>query len=153
SPPDHAVCSCQQSEQLSPPTRERLRGSNRRLIPHGIKVAHLISQSPPRQGVRPMSNPTAPNSTAVADRPGTTSTVPAPEQPTSRRWPWVAVFALVAAGLGGAAWFYFTRPQPDESQLVLQGNIDVRQVNLAFKVEGRIETLAVDEGDAVTAGQ
>jgi HlyD family secretion protein len=36
---------------------------------------------------------------------------------------------------------------------VLQGNIDVRQVNLAFKVDGRIATLAVDEGDAVSAGQ
>jgi HlyD family secretion protein len=36
---------------------------------------------------------------------------------------------------------------------VLQGNIDVRQVNLAFKVDGRIETLAVDEGDPVKPGQ
>jgi HlyD family secretion protein len=40
-----------------------------------------------------------------------------------------------------------------QEQLVLQGNIDVRQVNLAFKVDGRIETLAVDEGDAVRAGR
>ena len=29
----------------------------------------------------------------------------------------------------------------------------MRQVNLAFKVDGRIASLAVDEGDAVTAGQ
>ncbi|MGO9469222.1 MAG: efflux RND transporter periplasmic adaptor subunit [Isosphaeraceae bacterium] len=29
----------------------------------------------------------------------------------------------------------------------------MRQVNLSFKVDGRIETLAVDEGDAVKAGQ
>ena len=41
----------------------------------------------------------------------------------------------------------------DERQLVLQGNIDVRQVNLAFKVDGRIASLAVDEGDSVKAGQ
>jgi HlyD family secretion protein len=40
-----------------------------------------------------------------------------------------------------------------ETDVVLQGNVDVRQVNLSFKVDGRIETLAVDEGDAVTAGQ
>ncbi len=40
-----------------------------------------------------------------------------------------------------------------ESNLVLQGNIDVRQVNLAFKVDGRIKTLDVDEGDTVKAGQ
>ena len=40
----------------------------------------------------------------------------------------------------------------EETHLELMGNIDVRQVNLAFKVEGRIETLAVDEGDAAKAG-
>jgi HlyD family secretion protein len=31
------------------------------------------------------------------------------------------------------------------------GNIDVRQVNLAFKVDGRIDQLNVDEGDSVKA--
>ena len=31
--------------------------------------------------------------------------------------------------------------------------MDVRQVNLAFKVEGRIESLTVDEGDRVEANQ
>jgi len=35
----------------------------------------------------------------------------------------------------------------------LQGNVEVRQVNLGFKVPGRIETLNVDEGDRVRAGQ
>jgi HlyD family secretion protein len=66
----------------------------------------------------------------------------------------VLAAAVVVAGLGGGgAWFYFTRVPRDESRLVLQGNIDVRQVNMAFKVEGRIETLAVDEGDSVKAGQ
>ncbi|TMQ32798.1 MAG: secretion protein HlyD [Planctomycetota bacterium] len=70
-----------------------------------------------------------------------------------RRWPWLAAAALVVAGLGGALWFYLSHRPHDEASLVLQGNIDVRQVNLAFKVEGRIETLAVDEGDTVTAGQ
>jgi HlyD family secretion protein len=64
---------------------------------------------------------------------------------------------LLIVVIAGAAAFYFW--QRDErhaqaaSQLVLQGNIDVRQVNLAFKVDGRIVDLTVDEGDAVTAGQ
>jgi len=63
------------------------------------------------------------------------------------------VVVLIAGALGGAAWYFFGRvPNPDE-RLVLQGNIDVRQVNLAFKVDGRIESLAVDEGDPVKAGQ
>jgi HlyD family secretion protein len=70
-----------------------------------------------------------------------------------RRWPWVAAVLLIAAVLGGGAWYYYTHRPRDESRLVLQGNIDVRQVNLSFKVDGRIETLAVDEGDPVKAGQ
>jgi HlyD family secretion protein len=37
--------------------------------------------------------------------------------------------------------------------LALQGNVEIRQVNLGFKVAGRIEKLAVDEGDKVVAGQ
>ena len=53
----------------------------------------------------------------------------------------------------GAAWYRATHEIVDDGHLVLQGNIDVRQVNLAFKVDGRIATLLVDEGDTVKAGQ
>ena len=68
--------------------------------------------------------------------------------------PRLVVLLLVAAGgLSAAAWYYVRGPQAGDGRLVLQGNIDVRQVNLAFKVDGRIETLAVDEGDPVEAGQ
>jgi HlyD family secretion protein len=68
------------------------------------------------------------------------------------RWRLGAVLVLVAA-LGAAGWYFFTRDGEEETPLVLQGNIDVRQVNLSFMVGGRIETLAVDEGDPVKAGQ
>jgi HlyD family secretion protein len=62
--------------------------------------------------------------------------------------------AILAAVLVGAAGYYFLAPEEKEAdQLVLQGNVDVRQVNLSFKVDGRIDTLAVDEGDFVKAGQ
>jgi HlyD family secretion protein len=37
--------------------------------------------------------------------------------------------------------------------LQLSGNVEIRQVNLAFKVAGRIVRLNVDEGDAVREGQ
>ena len=40
--------------------------------------------------------------------------------------------------------------QPD--RLILQGNVDVRQVNLGFKVPGRISEMRVEEGDAIIAG-
>ena len=56
-------------------------------------------------------------------------------------------------GRVGTAWYHATHPAVDDGHLILQGNIDVRQVNLAFKVEGRIATLEVDEGDTVAAGE
>src|SRR5262245_40897712 len=59
---------------------------------------------------------------------------------------------LVAAA--GAVWWRFEGASPEgPAEIVLQGNIDVRQVNLSFKVGGRIDALAVDEGDPVKAGQ
>jgi HlyD family secretion protein len=74
---------------------------------------------------------------------------PAPRRGLPRLW----LPALVVAGLGWAAWYLPAHEQPEVTQLVLQGNIDVRQVNLSFKVDGRIEKLVVDEGDTVKAGQ
>ena len=63
----------------------------------------------------------------------------------------VLIALLVAGGLAGA-WWYKTR-HAGSGELVLQGNVEVRQVNLGFKVPGRIETLNVDEGDRVRTGQ
>jgi HlyD family secretion protein len=76
------------------------------------------------------------------------------EPPRRRRsWRWLLLGVLMMGGLGGIAWYVFVRQGEEETYLELQGNIDVRQVNLAFKVDGRIETLVVDEGDTVKAGQ
>jgi HlyD family secretion protein len=63
----------------------------------------------------------------------------------------VVVILLAAAGVG--MWFYLERHKRPSDTLVLQGNVDVREVSLAFEVPGRIDSLAVDEGDTVTAGQ
>ena len=60
---------------------------------------------------------------------------------------------LVAVALLGVAIWWWTRSHPDVGLLVLQGNVEVRQVNLGFKVAGRIKSLAVDEGGHVTEGQ
>ncbi len=40
-----------------------------------------------------------------------------------------------------------------DNGLTLYGNVDIRTVNLSFRVGGRVESLAVDEGDAIKAGQ
>jgi len=68
----------------------------------------------------------------------------------SRSLPFVVV---ALAGVAAAVWYLLNRQVEVETHVALQGNIDVRQVNLSFKVDGRIEALAVDEGDTVKAGQ
>lgn len=56
----------------------------------------------------------------------------------------VALFATSGFGLFGG--------KRDEG-LSLYGNVDIREVEMAFRVGGRIETIAVDEGARVKAGQ
>lgn len=50
------------------------------------------------------------------------------------------------------AWKYNNKNQKD-NDLTLYGNVDIRQVSLAFEQSGRIEKLLVQEGDKVKAGQ
>ena len=69
-----------------------------------------------------------------------------------RPWRWLLLAVPILGALAGGAWYIFVRQGDEETYLELQGNIDVRQVDLAFKVDGRIQTLAVDEGDTVQAG-
>ncbi len=62
-----------------------------------------------------------------------------------------AALALLAAA-GGGAWWWLHRPA-EAGPLVLMGNVAVRQVNLGFKVAGRIQELKVDEGDSIVPEQ
>ena len=106
-----------------------------------------------------------PVSAAAESRKGDSGSRPAHEQQQSRerneapapashrRWRLLVIPLAAAAVLGAGAWYVLSHTEAEETHLWLQGNIDVRQVNLAFKVEGRIASLAVDEGDAVKAGQ
>ncbi|WLI78405.1 secretion protein HlyD [Kosakonia sp. H02] len=59
------------------------------------------------------------------------------------------VLALLAA-LGGG-WMWYQSKQ--ENTLTLYGNVDIRTVNLSFRVGGRLAALNVDEGDSVQVGQ
>ena len=45
------------------------------------------------------------------------------------------------------------RARQGDGGLVLYGNVDIREVNLGFRVAGRVASLAVDEGDVVHTGQ
>lgn len=62
----------------------------------------------------------------------------------------VAVAAVLAALL---LWWWAGRRQPDDAALRLQGNVDIRQVSLAFDGSGRVEAVNVEEGDNVAPGQ
>jgi HlyD family secretion protein len=63
-----------------------------------------------------------------------------------------AAVALGLAALALAGW-YLTRQPADAATLVLFGNIDIRQVSLAFNGSERIAEMGVQEGDRVEAGQ
>lgn len=68
----------------------------------------------------------------------------------NKKVPGIAAVAL-AAGLG-LAW-YLTHQAAAPQPLVVYGNVDLRQVSLAFNGSERIASLAVREGERVRAGQ
>jgi len=65
------------------------------------------------------------------------------------RWIVIAVVVIV---IGGALAFWQLRDRGDPNALRLYGNVDIREVELAFRQPGRLTSMAFDEGDAVTAG-
>jgi len=66
--------------------------------------------------------------------------------------PFILGTIVLVAGVALAAW-HFSRPAGDAGDIVLYGNVDLRQVSLAFDGAERIARLDVQEGDHVTAGQ
>ena len=64
---------------------------------------------------------------------------------------WIAI-AVVAIVVGGVSVFWLMRESGHDDGLRLYGNVDIREVELAFRQPGRMKSMAFDEGDAVTAG-
>ena len=62
----------------------------------------------------------------------------------------ILVVALIVAAIAGGAIWYQSRK---DNGLTLYGNVDIRTVNMSFRVGGRLQALQVDEGDAVKRGQ
>jgi HlyD family secretion protein len=63
----------------------------------------------------------------------------------------LAVLAALAIGFGlGRGW---GNSKKDQNRLILFGNVDLRQVELAFNDSERIAEVLVQEGDKVTRGQ
>jgi HlyD family secretion protein len=59
----------------------------------------------------------------------------------------------VVAVLSVAGWFIYQQfTSCPQRILTLQGNIDIRQVNVGFRVTGRVKEMKLEEGDVVHAG-
>ena len=66
--------------------------------------------------------------------------------PRNRVFIMLGVLALI-----GLAWYLFSTRRSDDMQLI--GTVDANEVVVSSRIPGRIQKLAVDEGDDVTAGQ
>lgn len=68
--------------------------------------------------------------------------------------PLIAVTVIVAMALAiGFGWWWHSHHATDKDHLVLDGNVDIRQISLAFDGTGRVLQLRAEEGDQVKAGQ
>lgn len=60
---------------------------------------------------------------------------------------------LTALVIAGVAWRLVGHSTSDPANITLHGNVDIRQVSLAFNESGRVKQLLVQEGDRVKTGQ
>jgi HlyD family secretion protein len=65
----------------------------------------------------------------------------------------VVILLVTAAAIAASAWWISHPREEARNEVLLYGNVDLRQVNLAFNGSERIATVRVQEGDRVTKGQ
>lgn len=71
----------------------------------------------------------------------------------SRKHRIAVVVTLLLVGAAGYAGWSLWKANGDDGRITLYGNVDIREVELSFRVAGRLEAMEVDEGDRVRAGQ
>ncbi len=65
----------------------------------------------------------------------------------------LVVILLVIIAVGAGVWLWqLHKNKKSGTELVLYGNVDIRQVQLAFNGNERIATILVKEGDKVKRG-
>ncbi len=64
----------------------------------------------------------------------------------------ISVLVLLILG-GGAAAYFSSKPKAPAAAPVYYGNVDIRDVTLAFRVPGRLDEVRKSEGDHVSAGE
>jgi HlyD family secretion protein len=64
---------------------------------------------------------------------------------------WLVALVIFTVGAGAGAWYGFVRDRDSgEDKLIIYGNVDIRQVELAFNGSERIAQVKVEEGEWVT---
>lgn len=65
----------------------------------------------------------------------------------------IVLVLLAGAAAGVCYYFYYEQEHQPTDRITLYGNVDIRQVHLAFHANGRIVRILVEEGDVVKNGQ
>lgn len=63
------------------------------------------------------------------------------------------IILIVVLVIFAGIYIYNHKQQSNPNELTLFGNIEIRQVDLGFRVEGKIAKMLVEEGDAVKKGE
>jgi len=65
----------------------------------------------------------------------------------------IVILLIVLAAAAAAVYAFRGTTRRPDNRLVVSGNVELTEVNIAFKTAGRLIERTVDEGDAVTKGQ
>src|SRR5215469_14522573 len=65
----------------------------------------------------------------------------------------ILILAVILAAAAAGVYAFRNSSRPPDNRLIVSGNIELTEVNIAFKTAGRLIERAVDEGDAVKQGQ
>lgn len=66
----------------------------------------------------------------------------------------IFILILLTALAAGAYYLgrYWEKEEKNPNELILYGNVDVRQVDLGFRLSGKVQNMPFQEGDFITAG-
>jgi HlyD family secretion protein len=66
---------------------------------------------------------------------------------------WLLFALLIIVGISLGISLYLSNQGDESEELVLYGNVDLRQVDLGFRVSGRLKAMHFEEGDTVEKGE
>ena len=66
----------------------------------------------------------------------------------------IILVLLIIGAVALSLWLYLRYQQKEENpnRLVLYGNVDIREVDISFRIDGRVKEVLFDEGDTVKTG-